>query len=101
METEGTECARKVHSTFKRYGTYNFQSRDILNQYINRLRAVVFIATAAAIYDLGHGLCTFTAVPMQSISTFCGPGHIFGANEARHFKFSLQIKCKGYCHYIY
>jgi len=27
------------------------------------LRAVAFIATAAAIYSLGHGLCTFTAVP--------------------------------------
>ena len=27
--------------------------------------AVVFIATAAAIYSLGHGLHTFTAVPRQ------------------------------------
>jgi len=25
-------------------------------------RTVVFIATAAAMYSLGHGLCTFTAV---------------------------------------
>jgi len=29
-------------------------------------RAVVFIATAAAIYSLGHGLQTFTAVPRST-----------------------------------
>ena len=27
---------------------------------------VVFIATAAAIYSLGHGLCTLTAVPRST-----------------------------------
>ena len=31
--------------------------------------AVVFIATAAAIYSLGHGLRTFTAVPMSTRSS--------------------------------
>jgi len=25
--------------------------------------------------------------------------HIFGADEARHFKFGLCIECKEYCHY--
>ena len=29
-------------------------------------RAVVFITTAAAIYSLGHGLQTFTAVPRST-----------------------------------
>ena len=29
-------------------------------------RTVVFIATAAAIYSLGHGLRTFTAVPRST-----------------------------------
>jgi len=29
-----------------------------------------------------------------------GPAdHIFGADEARHFKFGLQIERKEYCHY--
>ena len=26
------------------------------------------------------------------------PGHIFGLDVARHFKFGLQIECKAYCH---
>ena len=30
------------------------------------LLTVVFIATAAEIYSLGHGLCTFTAVPRST-----------------------------------
>jgi len=30
---------------------------------------------------------------------FGGPCHIFGADEARHFKFGLCIECKEYCHY--
>jgi len=29
-------------------------------------RTVVFIATAAVIYSLGHGLCAFTAVPRST-----------------------------------
>ena len=33
------------------------------------------------------------------ISTFRGPGHISGANEARHFEFGLQIEHKEYWHY--
>ena len=33
---------------------------------------IVFIVTAAAIYSLGHGLCTFTAVPWSTQpSTLC------------------------------
>ena len=36
-------------------------------------RMVVFIATAAAMYILGHGLCTLTAVPGSTqTSTLCG-----------------------------
>jgi len=36
-------------------------------------RTVVFIATAAAIYSLEHGLCTFTAVLRSTqLSTLCG-----------------------------
>jgi len=31
--------------------------------------ALVFIATAAAIYSLGQGLCTFTAVPRSTQSS--------------------------------
>ena len=34
------------------------------------------------------------------ISTFRGPGHISGADEARHFKFGLQIEHKEYWHYF-
>jgi len=29
-----------------------------------------------------------------------GPDHIFGADEARHFKFGLQIEREEYWHYI-
>jgi len=37
------------------------------------LWTVVFIATAAVIYCLGHGLCTFTGVPRSTQpSTLCG-----------------------------
>jgi len=37
-------------------------------------QTVVFIATAAAIYSLGHGLCTFTAVlRLTQASTLMGP----------------------------
>jgi len=44
-------------------------------------RAVVFIATADAIYSLGHGLRTFTAVP-RSIqpSTLCGTVQFRGSD---------------------
>jgi len=28
-----------------------------------------------------------------------GTGHIFGADEARHFKFGLQTERKEYCYY--
>jgi len=31
-------------------------------------RAVVFITTATAIYSLGHGLCTYTAMPIGRLS---------------------------------
>jgi len=34
------------------------------------------------------------------ISAFWGSGHIFGADEAKHFKFGLQIERKEYYHYI-
>jgi len=30
---------------------------------------------------------------------FWGPGHIVGWDEARHFKFGLQIERKEYWHY--
>ena len=33
---------------------------------LESLVAVVFIATTAAIYSLGHGLCTFTTVPRST-----------------------------------
>jgi len=38
----------------------------ILRTLFPQSRAVVFITTAAAIYSLGHGLCTFTAVPTST-----------------------------------
>jgi len=33
------------------------------------------------------------------MSTFWGQSYIFGADEARHFKFGLQTECKEYWHY--
>jgi len=38
---------------------------------------------------------------MWPISTFCGPWHIFGADEVRHFKFGLQIERKESYHYTW
>jgi len=35
-----------------------------------------------------------------STSTLWGPGHIVGADEARHFKFGLQIELKEYWRYM-
>jgi len=34
------------------------------------------------------------------ISTFWGPGHIFGADKAKHFKFGLQIERKDYWRHV-
>jgi len=38
---------------------------------------------------------------MWLIFTFWGPGHIFGVDEARFFKFGLQIERKEYWHYTW
>ena len=43
------------------------------------LRAVVFIATAAAIYSLGHGLRTFTGMPRST-----QPSTLRGLNNNSH-----------------
>jgi len=42
----------------------------------------VFIATAAPIYSLGHGLCTFTAVP-RSTGGFKGGAGLYLSNFIR------------------
>ena len=48
---------------------------DVLGPWIKAHRGLVFITTTTAIYSLGHGLCTLTAVPRSTHpSTFHGTG---------------------------
>ena len=48
-----------------------------------------------------EGLAKWAYQGLMTHFYILGQGHIFGADEARHFKFGLQIERKEYCYYTY